>query len=118
MSQWQAMLASIVIEAVVAAALITALAWGHAARAAAAATLGTLITHWFAWHSAPPLMAAIGNIPGFVAIETGVTLVEAVVYRFLVPVGLGRALILSLVANGCSAGTGILLATFNLLPPA
>ena len=35
MSQWQAMLASIVIEAVVAAALITALAWGHAARAAA-----------------------------------------------------------------------------------
>jgi hypothetical protein len=45
-------------------------------------------------------------------------LVEAVVYRFLVPVGLGRALILSLVANGCSAGTGILLATFNLLPPA
>jgi hypothetical protein len=87
-------------------------------RAAAAATLGTLITHWFAWNSAPPLMAAIGDIPGFVAIETVVTLIEAVVYRFLVPVGVGRALILSLTANGCSAGTGILLATFTLLPPA
>jgi hypothetical protein len=117
MTQWQAMLASIVAEATVAAALVATLAWGRAARAAAAATLGTLITHWFAWNSAPPLMAAIGDIPGFVAIETGVTLVEAVVYRFLVPVDLGRALVLSLAANGCSAGAGLLLGAFNLLPP-
>lgn len=117
MAQWQAMLASIVIEAVVAAALITVLAWGRAARAAAAATLGTLITHWFAWNWAPPLMAAIGDTPGFVAIETGVVLVEAMVYRFLVPVDRGRALVLSFAANSCSAGAGILLATFNLPAP-
>ncbi len=118
MSQPLAMLLSIAIEAAVAAALISALRWGSAARAAAAATVGTLLTHWFAWHWSPPLMAAIGDIPGFVAVEACVTLVEAGVYRFLVPVSLGRALMLSLAANGSAAVVGIVLAVFNLLAPA
>jgi hypothetical protein len=112
------MLLSIGIEAAIAAALIRALGWGRAARAAAAATLGTMLTHWFAWHGSPPLMATIGDIPGFVAVEAGVTVVEAGVYRFLVPVDYGRALVLSLAANGGSAAIGIVLAAFNLLAPA
>ena len=46
------------------------------------------------------------------------TLVESGVYQFLVPVSLGRALVLSLAANGSSAAVGIVLAAFNLLAPA
>ena len=107
MSQPLAMLLSIGIEAPIAAALIRALGWGSAARAAAAAALGTLLTHWFAWNWSQPLMAAIGDTPGFLAVEAGVTVVEAVVYRFLVPVNVGRALALSLAANGGSAAIGI-----------
>jgi len=118
MSQLVAMLLSIGIEAAIASALIAALAWGSAVRAAAAAAFGTLLTHWFAWHWSPPLMAAVGGIPGFIAAEAGVTLVEAGVYRFLVPVGVGRALVLSLAANGSSAAAGVILAAFNLLAPA
>ncbi len=118
MSQPLAMLLSIAIEAAVATALISALRWGSAARAAAAATVGTLLTHWFAWHWSPPLMAVIGDAPGFVAVEACVTLVESGVYQFLVPVSLGRALVLSLAANGSSAAVGIVLAAFNLLAPA
>jgi hypothetical protein len=117
MSQPLAMLLSIGIEAAIASALIRVLGWGSAARAAAAAALGTLLTHWFAWHWSPPLMAAIGDIPGFIAVEAGVTVVEAGVYRFLVPIGLGRALALSLAANSGSAAAGVVLAAFNLLAP-
>jgi hypothetical protein len=118
MSQLVAMLLSIGIEAAIAWVLIAALGWGSAARAAAAAALGTLLTHWFAWHWSPPLMAAIGHVPGFVATEAGVTLVEAGVYRFVVPVDVGRALVLSLAANGGSAAVGVILAAFNVLAPA
>jgi hypothetical protein len=111
------MLLSIAIEAAVAAVLISALCWGSAARAAAAATVGTLLTHWFAWHWSSPLMTAIGDIPGFIAVEACVTMVEAGVYRFLVPVNLVRALVLSLAANGSSAVVGLVLAAFNLVAP-
>lgn len=77
MSQPLAMLLSIAIEAAVATALISALRWGSAARAAAAATVGTLLTHWFGWHWSLPLMAVIGDAPGFVAVEACVTLFES-----------------------------------------
>ena len=69
MSQPLAMLLSIAIEAAVAAALISALRWGSAARAAAAATVGTLLTHWFAWHWSLPLMAAIGDIQALLRLK-------------------------------------------------
>ncbi len=111
------MVLSIAIEAVVAAALIALLRWGNPARAALSATLGTLLTHWFAWHAAPPVMASIGVVTGFFVIEAGVTLVEATVYRVLVPVNPVRALLLSLAANGSSAAIGAALAAFNLLAP-
>jgi hypothetical protein len=115
MSQWLAMLVSMAIEAVVAAALIAALRWGSPARAALSAVLGTLLTHWLAWNCAPAVIAAIGVVPGFLAVEAAVTLVEAGVYRFLVPTPVGRALTLSLAANGVSSGTGVVLAAFNQL---
>jgi len=115
MSQPLAMLLSIAIEAAVAAVLIGALRWGSAGRAAAAATVGTLLTHWFAWQWSPPVMAVIGDIPGFIAVEACVALVESGIYRFLVPLSLGHALVLSLAANGSSAALGIVLAAFNLV---
>ena len=117
LSQPLAMLLSIAVECVIAAAFVRVLGWGRAWRGAAAAALGTLLTHWLAWHGAPAAMAAIGDIEGFVAVEAGVTIVEAVVYRYVVPVSPLRALIISLAANGASAGVGVLLAAFNLLAP-
>lgn len=118
MSQWQAMLASIVIEAVVAAVLIVRLRWGSAARAASAASLGTLVTHWPAWKIAPALAASLGDVAGFVTLETAVTVVEAGVYLLLATANPRRALTLSLAANACSAAVGIVLYAFNLLAPA
>jgi len=118
MTQPFAMLVSIAVEAATAAALIVALGWGNAVRAAASAALGTVLTHWFAWHWSPVLMTAIGAVPGFIAAEAAVTIVEAVVYRLVVPLGFGRALVLSLAANGSSAALGVLLAALKILPPA
>lgn len=115
MPQWLAMLLSMGIEAIVAAMAVAALGWGSAARAAAAAVLGTLLTHWFAWNSAPGVMAAVGDVPGFLVVEAAVTLVEAGVYRVLLPTPVGRALVLSLAANGISSGVGAVLYAFNLL---
>jgi hypothetical protein len=115
MSQALAMLLSMAIEAALAAALSATLRWGSAVRAAVAAVLGTLLTHWCAWTTAPWLMAAIGVIPGFIVVEAVVTMIEAGVYCLVLPTRLGRAALLSLAANAGSAGAGVVLAAFNLL---
>jgi len=117
LSQPLAMLLSIAVEAAIAAAWIRVLGWGSALRAAVAATLGTMLTHWFAWHGAPIAMAAIGDAKGFVAVEAAVTIIEAAVYWYVVPLSPLRALVTSLAANGGSAAVGVVLAAFNVLAP-
>jgi len=107
MSQIQALLFSIAIEAVVAFALIRALRWGGGTRAALSATIGTLITHPVAWPAMLHLMAPLGYWAAVALVESGVVLAESVAYRLIVPLPWRRALIASLVANGASTGAGL-----------
>lgn len=114
MTQVSALLVSIAIEAAVAAAAIRVLRWGRSSRAALAAALGTLLTHWIAWQVVPTAMNIIGTMPGFLAVELVVTAVEAVVYLFIVPLSAVRAIVMSLIANGSSAVAGIILTALSL----
>jgi hypothetical protein len=113
-SQWLALLFSIGTEAVAAACVVAILGWGSTPRAAAAAAVGTLATHWLAWWGVLRLMDPFGYIPAVIGIETGVVLAESVVYFALVPLPLGRALVISLAANCASAGLGFALYALEL----
>lgn len=109
MNQTQALLLSVLSEAAVAAALVSALRWGGPARTAAAAVLATLLTHWAVWLAMPALYEPLGYWGAFAIAETAVVLAEAVVYRLIAVRGIGRALLVSLVANAASAGLGLLI---------
>jgi hypothetical protein len=108
MSQITALVLSIAIEAVIAFALVRGLAWGNGLRAAAAAAVGTLVTHPFAWRGIPQLEVVIGYGWAVAVVETGVVLAESIAYRLLVPLDWRRALIASLIANGASTAAGLL----------
>jgi hypothetical protein len=77
-------------------------------RVALAALAASLLTHPLAWWAntalpyAFPVRAAL--------IEVAVTLAEAALYRALVPLPAGRALLTSCLANAASFGLGLLLA--------
>jgi hypothetical protein len=114
MSQPFALLLSILIEASVASAVVAALRWGSGIRAALAAALGTLATHWPAWQAIAHLDGMVGYLPAVLVVETAVVLVESVVYRMLVPLPGRRALSISLVANGASVVVGLALYAFKL----
>jgi hypothetical protein len=114
MTQFVALLLSILIEAAVAAALVAALRWGNGFRAATAAIIGTLATHWLAWWAAPPLEALFGYAAAAAAAETMVVLAESVVYLFVASLPYRRALATSLVANAASFGLGLALYALNL----
>jgi hypothetical protein len=102
MTQPLALLLSIVSESIVAYALIWACGWGSPWRAALAATLGTLVTHWAAWWSIIGLTSVIDYASAVSFVESVVVLVEAIGYWLIVPLPLGRALLASLAANGAS----------------
>jgi len=107
MTETEALFLSIAIEAAVAFALVRGLGWGGGARAALAATVGTLFTHPFVWHFVPRLEAAFGYAAAVALAETGVVLAESVAYRVILPLRWRRALLASLVANAASTGAGL-----------
>jgi hypothetical protein len=108
-SQSAALLLSIMIEIVVAATLTGMARWGPAQRAALAAALATLATHWAVWCSVLWLMPWFGYWPAVVLVEACVVAAEAVAYRLIVPLGWRRALAVSLAANAASACIGLTL---------
>jgi hypothetical protein len=114
MTQFVALLLSMVSEAAVAAALVVALRWGNGVLAAAAAIIGTLATHWLAWWAIPHLEAVFGYAPAAAAVETAVVLAESIVYLFMVPLPYRRALATSLLANATSLGLGLAIYALNL----
>jgi hypothetical protein len=123
MTQSIALLLSIVTEAIVAFVLVGACRWGSAWRAALAATLGTLATHWAAWWGILWLADAIDiawltetlDYALAVAIaESAVVLVEAIGYRLIVPLPWGRALVASFVANAASTAFAMTLYALDL----
>ncbi|HEX2887944.1 hypothetical protein [Vineibacter terrae] len=109
MSQSTALLLSIMIESAVAAALVGAARWGSAPRAAVAAVLATLATHWAVWWSVLWLTPRLGYGPTVAAVEGAVVAVEAIVYRLIVTRRWPRALAVSLAANAASTGIGLAL---------
>lgn len=114
MNQITALILSVLIEAVIAAALVTLWRAGDARRAALAATLATLVTHWAAWWGVSSLEGSLGYLPAVVVVEACVVLAESVAYRLIVPLRLPRALVVSLVANAASAGVGLALYALDL----
>jgi hypothetical protein len=112
MSQATALILSIAIEAVIAFAMVRGLRWGSGARAALAATIGTLVTHPFVWHAVPWLEGRLGYDAAVALIESAVVLAESLAYRLIVPLAWRRALVASLVANAASTGTGLLYYAF------
>ncbi|HKU95126.1 MAG TPA: hypothetical protein VJR58_07620 [Vineibacter sp.] len=109
MSEVDALLLSCAIEAAVAAVLVWRMRWGPAGRAALAAGLATLATHWIAWRSVLWLLDGLGYPAAVLLVETVVVAAEALAYRLIVPLDLRRALILSLAANAASTGAGLAL---------
>jgi hypothetical protein len=115
MSQLCAMLLSIALEAAIGASFVAALGWGNPLRAALAAALGTLMTHWAAWWGIIALEPDIGYWPAVLLLEGAVILVESIPYLLLVPLRPGHALSASLAANAASAGFGLALYAFDLI---
>lgn len=109
MPEWLALLISIVVEALVAAALVGGLGWGTGPRAALSAALGTLATHGFAWNGMLMLMESQEYWTAFLCVEAAVVLVESLAYILCARLPLGRALFASLIANGASSGLGLAL---------
>jgi hypothetical protein len=107
-TQIDALLLSILIEAALAAVLVGR--W----RAALAAALGTLPTQSAAWWAIPLLEQDLGYPAAILLVEAGVVLAEALGYRVIVPLRWPRALAVSLTANVVSAGFGLLLHTLSL----
>jgi hypothetical protein len=115
MTELQALLLSIVIEAAVAAALVGALRWGSPLRAAFAASLATLMTHWFAWHGVLWLEAPLGYRAAVLIVESAVVVCESFVYLAIVPLPPRRAFIASLIANAASTAAGLTLYALDLV---
>ena len=107
MTQLTALALSIALEAGIAFAVIRAAGWGSGINAALAASLGTLITHPFAWFAVPRLAGPIGYPAAVALVETGVVLAESVAYRLIVPLAWPRALAASLIANAASTTVGL-----------
>jgi hypothetical protein len=107
MTQAQALILSIAIEAVIAFAMVRGLRWGSGARAALAAAVGTLVTHPFVWHVVPWLEGRLGYGAAVALVESAVILAESVAYRLIVPLSWRHSLVASLIANGASTGAGL-----------
>lgn len=109
MTEVDALLLSVAIEASAAAFLAWITRWGTPWRAALAATLATLGTHWLAWRSILWLLPWLDYPASVVLVEAGVVATEAIAYRLIMPLGLRRALVMSLAANAASTGLGLML---------
>jgi len=114
LTQTDALLLSIAIEAATAWPLVAGLRWGSGARAALAAAVGTLVTHWAAWAGCQWLMQDLGYAPALVVVEAGVIGVEWIAYRLLVPLPALRALLASAIVNATSTLIGLALYALDL----
>jgi hypothetical protein len=107
MTQLTALVLSIACESIVAWTVVAACAWGNPWRAALAATVGTVVTHWAAWSAMIWLMDSINYAAAALVVETAVVLVESLAYRWIAFLPWNRALLASLGANAASTGLGL-----------
>jgi hypothetical protein len=114
MTQWQAELLSLAIEAPV-AVLVAALGFRlRGARVlvlvALAAVAGTALTHPVVWSGVLALAPRIGWEAATAAFEVFAVAGETLVYRLAAALSWRRALLVSVVANVASFGAGLMLA--------
>src|SRR5437588_1866874 len=102
MTQLTALLLSIASESTIAWMLVAACGWSTPWRAALAATLGTVVTHWAAWWSMLWLMESLNYAVTVLIVEAAVVLLESLAYRWIAFLSWKRALSASLVANATS----------------
>jgi hypothetical protein len=102
MDQISAMLLSMSAEAPAAALLALAAGRRISILAAAAAVLGTLMTHPVVWYGALMLFEVMDYWPAFGIAETYAIACETIVYQVLTGLTWGRALALSFGANWAS----------------
>ena len=114
LTQFEALLLSIGIEAAVAWPLVAGLRWGHGPRAALAAAVGTLLTHWAAWAGFQQLYEQFDYAPTLVVVEGCVIAAEWAAYRLIVPLPAGRALLASAIVNASSTLIGVALYALDL----
>lgn len=112
-AQSGALLVSLAIEAAVAGLAARATGWAAPGRAALVAVAATLLTHPFAWNAV--LAFAEPETWGRVVfmVEVAVVAVEGAAQAIGSRVGLSRGLVLSALANGASAGFGLLVDAFR-----
>jgi hypothetical protein len=114
-TQLTALLLSILSESIAAWMLVAACGWGSPSRAALAATIGTVATHWAAWDTIGWLMQSLSYAAAVVTVETAVVLLESLGFRWIVFLSWERAVLASLVANCTSTGLGWTLYIFDLV---
>jgi pimeloyl-ACP methyl ester carboxylesterase len=108
-SQIEAMAFSMGVEAVVAFALALTHGRGTAGMAAAAAILGTALTHPIVWQGALALYPVAPYWVVIALVESVAVFGEWPVYMFLTGFLWRRALIVSFLANAASFGLGLYL---------
>jgi len=113
MTQFEALVATLVIETAVLLPLLRVLKWGPRSpwwRPVPVILAASLLTHPFAW----TLIVEVRDwAPSFwaraIPVELALTVAEGVLYAWLLPVARWRGLVLSMAANGTSFGIGLLL---------
>ncbi len=111
MTEPEALLLSIAVEAPVAYVMVRARAMpGRGAwHAALAAAIATMATHPHLWALALLLYQRLGYWPGAIVAEVLVVAVEAVILAWSAGLSPRHALVASTAANGASVGVGLLL---------
>ena len=108
MTQTTALLLTLLIEVPIVAGVAWACGWARKRLGwlALVAVGATLVTHPLLWLS----QSALGGLTGLVIAELVVALVEGAALAWGAGIGVRRGVVLSLLANGASFGTGLLIA--------
>ncbi|MEC7948704.1 MAG: hypothetical protein VX265_14150 [Myxococcota bacterium] len=112
MNQSQALLVSLLLEVPLVLVIAVGLGWSRGRRSVSRLVLvslaATLVTHPLAWMSFQALAPVAGYWPRVLLIEGGVALAEGWLYVRFAALGRRRGLLLGVLANAFSYGTGLL----------
>jgi hypothetical protein len=107
MSQTTALLLTLLIEIPIAVGICKMGRWapGELWQVALVSVGASLLTHPLLWMAAD----LVRTLPSLLLAETGIALLEGVVYAWAAGLGLWRGQLVSLLANGASLGVGLAL---------
>jgi steroid 5-alpha reductase family enzyme len=108
-TQTEALCLTLAIEVPIAVGLVAWRRWapGRLGVVALVGVLASVVTHPLLWVVDPMLQPALGTPIRWALLETAIALVEAGVYVLGAGIGVRRALVTSLLANGVSFAVGL-----------